>query len=148
MTRILSSTVAAVALAGLVGVSAQTSPQPTERQQKPSRSQAVTVAGCLDQAEPSSSRESGRDVAGSAPFVLKNVQGGTASSYALIPTPDADLTKHLNHQVQITGMLTKPPTEVARSSSATSDRGGDSSSGGSMPTLTVQSVKMVSSSCG
>jgi hypothetical protein len=159
MTRILSSTVAAAALAGLVGLSAQTPQQPSEREQRAPKAKTVTVAGCLDQAPApgsSSDRPSSRDTMtspGAGHFVLKNAQGGTSTTYMLMPAQGVDLAKHVNHKVEVSGTLTKsmtessapsapPPTSATTPSATSSDR-----EGGGSPMLTVKSVKMISNSC-
>jgi hypothetical protein len=139
MTRILSSTVAAIALAGLVSVSALT-PQQQQRQRDDQtlKAKTVTVIGCITKSDPKSAQGS------TAPFVLTNVERGTASTYALIPTPGADLASHVNHKVEITGAVPRQPQPGAgpeRSSESTRGTGGD------MPSLAVQSVKMIANSC-
>ena len=149
MTRILSSTVAAVALAGLVGLSAQSPQQPSEQQRAP-KAQTVTVTGCLDQAPAASGdsdRPSSRDTTSPTHFLLKNAQGGSASTYMLMPSPGVELAKHVNHKVEVTGTPSKPMTESSAptASPTTSERGRDG--GGGSPMLTVKSVKMISNSC-
>lgn len=156
MTRIFSSALAAMAIAGLVSVSAQTTPQqqPTERERAP-KAKTVTVVGCLDQADPN--REGARDSMSSTPFVLKNAEGGSAQTYALMPAPGAELAAHVNHKVQVTG--TVAPTSSKQPSSAPGSTSGGSGTtasptserssmgGGEKPVLTVQSVKMIAASC-
>lgn len=138
MTRFVSSTFAAVALAGLVSVSAQTPREPKQRDDQTPKAKTVTVTGCITKSDARSAQGS------TAPFVLTNVEGGTASTYALIPTPGADLASHVNHKVEVTGAVPRQPSPGAgpeRSSESTRGTGGD------MPTLAVQSVKMIATSC-
>ncbi len=138
MTRFVSSTLAAVALAGLVSASAQTPQQPRPRDEQTPKAKTVTVTGCIAKSDAKSAPGS------TAPFVLTNVEGGSASTYALIPTPGADLASHVNHKVEVTGAMPRQSSGGAgaeRSSDSTRGTGGD------MPTLAVQSVKMIANSC-
>ncbi len=136
MTRFVSSTFVAVALAGLVSGSAQTPQEPRQREDSP-KAKTVTVTGCVTKSDARSAQGS------TAPFVLTNVEGGTASTYALIPTPGTDLASHVNHKVEVTGSVPRQSSETSAGRSAESTR----PAGGDMPTLAVQSVKMIANSC-
>jgi hypothetical protein len=139
MTRFLSSTFAAVALAGLVGVAAQTPQEPRQRDEQAPRGKTVTLTGCIAKPDARSAEGS------TAPFVLKNAEGGTASTYALVPTPGADLASHVNHKVEVTGTMSRQSSDSGPSSARSSDP--NRPTGGDTPTLAVQSVKMIASSC-
>jgi len=131
-----------------------TAPQPSEPRATPSAEQKAnqtTISGCL---KPGTS-------AGS--FILTNAgmpaaaPGGTASaaqgttgsakSYAVVAKPGTDLTKHVNHKIEVTGTVSasnnasKPSTASAP---ATSSVGA-----AAQPTETfnVDSFKMVATAC-
>ena len=139
MMRTRLMTMAALAMTGALTINAQTPqrppvPQQPERQEDTQRSatanaQVVTVTGCL---------KAEKDVPGRRPnaaervgitddYVLTNVkmsQGsatsgiGLASMYEIEGIAEAELQKHLNHQVEIVGSLTPGNAQGNRGAAA------------------------------
>jgi len=103
------------------------------------------VTGCVDQAP--ATRDRTRDAMSSTPFMLKNAEGGSASTYALMPSPGADLAKHVNHKVEITGTLAPASAPPMTSPGAGATSSPERSRATDTPMLAVQSVKMVANSC-
>ena len=111
----------------------------------------VTIAGCIENAPPSAAAAPGAAAGAASPqrFVLANAKssapsaspssavgtsGTTASRYEL-DGQSAELTKHLNHQVEITGTVQPASAGAAAGAAAAA------------PKLMVSSVKMVSATC-
>jgi hypothetical protein len=164
MKRVLSSTFAVLACAGVVSLSAQTPPpsseQPSPTAKQPSMESAnkVTVTGCLERAKADSSAPTGTTgaaaAADTAKFVLNNVTSGagasatagtsgatasastrpTASSYKL-DADDAKLTAHVGHKVTISGTVENRASATGAAMSA------------SAPKLKVETVTHVSPTC-
>jgi hypothetical protein len=109
-------------------------------------SSSVTISGCIENAPPSAAAAPGATK--EEKFVLANAKpssssspaagavgtSGTASRYEL-DGQSAELTKHLNHQVEITG--TVQPASAGAAAGAAS----------AAPKLMVSSVKMVAAKC-
>ena len=157
-TGILASTV----LLGAQAISQQPSPdrpmtttaQPSEQRATPSaepKANPTTISGCL---KPGTSTGS---------FILTNVvmpavapsgaapaaQGttGSAKSYAVMAKPGTDLSKHVNHKIEVTGTVSAPHSV---STPSTAPASGTSSVGGaahSTETFNVDSFKMVAMAC-
>ena len=155
-------TFGAVACAVAIGVAAQTAnpPQTPNPSPSPSSSQTkstsgmdkVTVTGCVQRADTAAptGTSGSTSAASSAPkFILENAKSGsssssstagtsgsassaTASSYKL-DADDAKLTPHVGHKVEISGTV-ESASSAASSSMAS-------------PTLKVDSVKMIASTC-
>src|SRR5215468_9197101 len=99
--RYLTSTIAAAALASVVGVYAQepTPPPagaagpPSQAQQPPATEQAPksTVTGCVMQAKTTD---------GGTAFILTKAQGGTAATYVLGGSPQSDWASNVNKKVE------------------------------------------------
>ena len=121
--------------------------RPAASQEKPS---TVTFSGCIQNAPAPASAAAAGDK--KEMFVLASVKpvgasagaavgtSGSATRYELDGTA-AELTKHLNHQVEITGTL---------QSSSASPIGAEKAAPGSAaaaPKLKVTSIKMVSDKC-
>jgi hypothetical protein len=72
-------------------------------------------------------------------------------SYNLVAKPGEDLSQHLNHKVEVTGIASASLAPSAPAAGATSQPGAASQPGASTAppaqTLNVQTVKMVSASC-
>jgi hypothetical protein len=158
-----------VACAMAVGLSAQTPPaggqQPAGERPSASGASKVTITGCLEKASGSSAPTGTSGAAGaasSAKFVLNNASSGgssaspgaagtsgaaTASSYRL-DGDDSKLSPHVGHKVEITGSVQGARPSAGKSGepgAAPGAAGAASSAGG--PTLKVDAVKMVASSC-
>jgi hypothetical protein len=161
MSRVIVNLTATfLALAAVVTADAQVQQPRTSSQQPPSTQQppeeprdtparaakqapTVTLIGCV------------RSAAAPGGFVLANTDPATAppaspapatersaagTSYSLVTLPSEDLTKHLNHKVEVTGVLgpPAPPSPEASTQKSIVEPVG---------TITVQSVRMVSASC-
>lgn len=166
MMRTRLMTMAALAMTGALTINAQTPqrppvPQQPERQEDTQRSatanaQVVTVTGCL---------KAEKDVPGRRPnaaervgitddYVLTNVkmsQGsatsgiGLASMYEIEGIAEAELQKHLNHQVEIVGSLTPGNAQGNRGAAAAT--GSAASANADLPQLQGTTLKMVSTTC-
>lgn len=166
MMRTRLMTMAALAMTGALTINAQTPqrppvPQQPERQEDTQRSatanaQVVTVTGCL---------KAEKDVPGRRPnaaervgitddYVLTNVkmsQGsatsgiGLASMYEIEGIAEAELQKHLNHQVEIVGSLTPGNAQGNRGAAAAT--GSAASAHADLPQLQGTTLKMVSTTC-
>lgn len=171
-------TIAAVVAASALTVGAQT-PQPqqprttgtadtTQRAGQAGAAQAITVTGCL---------KAEKDVPGRRPnaaeragvtddYILTNVkmaQGSTtagiglAAMYEIEGIAEAELQKHLNHQVEVTGSLTTGNAMGNRGASAgttgatgtTGTARSDNQAGANadLPELNATSLKMVAATC-
>ena len=133
-----------------------TTPAPGSQREIPAPAQAnpntVTISGCVQNAPPAANAAAG--AAAEQQFVLANAKmaggptagapvgtSGTAATRYELDGTAAELSKHLNHQVEITGMV---------QSSSASPTGAANSAPGSRaaaPKLKVSSVKMVSDKC-
>jgi hypothetical protein len=156
--RTHSMMIAALVAAGALTVNAQTPqtppqnpqtppPQPrtgdtTQRTATPAPEQAITITGCLkEEKDVPALKPNVAERAGiTEDYVLTGVkmaQGsavsgiGVATSYEIEGIAEAELKKHLNHQVELTGVITQAtPT-------------GDDKT----PDFRATSLKMVSASC-
>ena len=130
----------AIAFTGVMGVFAQEpSTSPTSQS---TSAKTITVTGCVQPAQQGPTGTSG--TAGATPsaaqtkFVLTSASPATAiaSEYRL-DTEDAKLTPHIGHKVEITGTVEQPArTEQKPPASAAN-----------APTLKVDNVKMIASTC-
>lgn len=158
-TRLMTLTVSAMSLAGMMTLNAQAprpaqpaQPPQTERQrpmtddrQMPAATagQVVTVTGCLKEEKDVPGRKESAAVRGHMDndYVLTNVKmaAGSATSGIGLATMyeikgiDSQLKDHLNHQIEVTGTLDPAKT----STSATAD----------IRDLNATSVKMLSQTC-
>ena len=184
-TRLMTVSVTAFALVGTLGLQAQTpqtqppsqpsTSRPTSPDQRATSgsSQAVTISGCL---------KAEKDVPGRTPsvadragmgedYVLTDVKMGSGSStagiglaamYEIKGISDAELKKHINHQVEVMGTLEDKGATGSTSgttagtttgtagttSGKTSPSGTPSASSGSdLPDLNATSIKMVAATC-
>ena len=141
----------------------QQQPRPTERQGDTTQragaaanTQAVTVTGCL---------KAEKDVPGRSPnaaeragitddYILTNVKmaaSSTTSGIGLAPMyeiegiTEAELQKHLNHQVEIVGSLSQGNAQGNRGAAAAA--GSAASTNADLPQLQGTSLKMISATC-
>lgn len=130
-TRSMTATIAATMLAGVMTLDAQTPQQPPQNpatqaqrptadaQRPAATTQAITITGCLKEE---------KDVPGLKPnvaeragvtedYILTDVKMASSSKvsgialatrYEIEGISKDELKKHLNHQVEITGMITQP----------------------------------------
>ncbi|MGH9373644.1 MAG: hypothetical protein ACRD15_19160, partial [Vicinamibacterales bacterium] len=153
----------AFACAMAVGLSAQTPPPPGGAAQTPpssGSSDKITVTGCLEKASSSPSPTGTSGAAGaasSAKFVLNDVTSGksappgpagtsgaaksSASSYKL-DGADSKLSPHVGHKVEISGTVDDDDDKPAGGKP-----GAPASASAGGPTLKVDAVKMIASSC-
>ena len=96
----------------------------------------------------------GMSARGSADYVLTNVkmaQGsatsglGLAPSYQISGIADAELQKHVNHQVEITGTLSRGDAQGNRGAAAAT--GSAAAANADWPNLMGTTLKMVSATC-
>jgi len=138
--RYLTSTIAAVALAGAVGVYAQertppsappSSPPPSSPapSQPPASEPAAksTVTGCVAQAKTTD---------GGTAFILTKAQGGSAATYILGGSSQSDWPSNVNKKVEVTGPVQEP-----------THTGADDPKVLRPPLIVVESVKVVAPSC-
>jgi hypothetical protein len=147
--------IAAGAVAGLLAQAPQTPPSSESQSTK-----TVTVTGCVKRTEQQATGTSGAAGAAAAAagtkFVLTNASIGTkgtsetagtmgstappatavASEYRL-DTDEATLTPHVGHKVEVTGTIERPERAEPK----------PPASAATAPTLKVDSVKMIASSC-
>lgn len=133
--------------------------RPTDDKQRASQAatpQVITVTGCL---------KAEKDVPGRRPNIaeragvaedyiltsVKMAQGSTtsgiglASMYEIEGLAEAELQKHLNHQVEITGTLTTGNAMGNRGTSAAP--GSQASANADLPELQATNLKMVAATC-
>jgi hypothetical protein len=160
-TRLL--TMAALAMSGALTLNAQTPQRPPERQgdttqraADAAKAQVVTVTGCL---------KAEKDVPGRRPnqsertgaaesYVLTSVKMapgsttsaiGLASTYDIEGIADAELQKHLNHQVQIVGTLS--PGDAHGNRGAAAATGSAASANADLPQLHGTTLTMLAATC-
>lgn len=139
-----------------------TTPSATQTQPRSgSADQVITISGCLKEE---------KDVAGAKPnvaeragmgndFVLTNVkmasgsavQGITvATKYEVEGIAEAELKKHLNHQVELTGKISQTSAGSAAGAAtgaATAATGTAGATTGDAPDFQATSMKMISATC-
>ena len=172
-SRIWSATCATFVLGVGIGLLAQESPASQSSSQS-AAGKSVTITGCVGKAEQTATGTSG--VAGAAAtnkdakFVLKDAskspssatgtagaEGASATSASAteykLDGDDAKLTPHVGHKVEITGTVddkgasSSSSSASATASPSTSPSASASTSSTNTPTLKVDSVKMIASSC-
>jgi hypothetical protein len=121
------------------GAAGQANPQSGQANQGRSASQTGTTASSqsgqrfvLNNARMSASGAAGRSAVGTT---------GTAATSYQLDGQTAEVSKHLNHQVEITGTVQSSPASATGSASAAQ---GSTAAG---PTLRVTSVRMLASTC-
>jgi hypothetical protein len=161
-TRLL--TMAALAMSGALTLNAQTPQRPpdpqgdtTQRAAEAAKAQVVTVTGCLKAEKDVPGRRSNasqRAEAVTEAFVLTNVKMapgattsaiGLASTYGIEGIADAELQKHLNHQVQIVGTLS--PGDVHGNRGAAAAPGSAASANANLPQLHGTTLTMLAATC-
>jgi hypothetical protein len=125
--RYVTSTIAACALASVVGVFAQEQAPPAQapREQAPKS----TLTGCVVQAKTTD---------GGTAFVLSKVEGGSASMYVLGGSSQSEVSANVNKKVEVTGPVQEPSA------------GKDSAPDPKVlrpPLIVVESVKVVAQNC-
>jgi hypothetical protein len=126
--RYLTSTIAAIALAGTVGVFAQEQApaQPPAQAQAPK----ATLTGCVVQA---------KTTEGGTAFVLTKVEGGSATMYILGGSAQSDWSANVNKKVEVTGLVQEaPPADKEGAADPKVVRPG---------AIAVETVKVVAETC-
>lgn len=147
-----------------VGAAAQTGTATPPQQD--TKSQQVTITGCLERSAAGTAGTSGTatgTAAAGAGFILSNASAGSGSSasgtsgtagtpsspgskYKLMGGDQEDLTKYVNSKVEIRGTLDRSSAGAAAGAAAGTAASGQSSDA-NLPTLRVTSVKQVAASC-
>jgi hypothetical protein len=145
-------TIAALVSAGALTINAQqtrpTPPPPTgdttQRTAAATAEQTLTITGCLKAEKDVPGRANAAEPAGAREdYVLTSVKMapgskvsgiGLVSSYQIEGIADAELQKHLNHQVEVTGRITQAPMNETRPAD-------------DVPGFQATSLKMVSATC-
>src|SRR5262245_4646724 len=108
MSRYVTSTLTALALASAVNVFAQDQApaQPQSEQQQQQAAAKETLTGCVMQAKTTD---------GGTAYVLNNVEGGSAKMYVLGGSAQSDWQSNVNKKVEVTGPVQQPnaPSEDA-----------------------------------
>jgi hypothetical protein len=155
------------AIAALVSASAFAINAQTPQQQRPDdqKAQTVTVTGCL---------KAEKDVPGRRPnvaeragitedYILTNVKmapGSTTSAIGLASMlevegiAEAELQKHLNHQIEVTGRLTTGTMQGNRGTAPQTNPGAErregtpqSAANADLPNFQATSIKMIAATC-
>ena len=164
--RTRSMMIAALVAAGAISLNAQTPERPPQQPPKPpagdttqrtaATDQVITVSGCLKEE---------KDVPGARPnvaeragitedYVLTNVKMaqssttsgiGLASAYEVKGIAEAELKKHLNHQVEVTGRLATGDQMGNRGAAAAA--GSAAAANADLPDLQATSIKMIAAAC-
>ena len=135
-----------------------TDPRPgdtTQRAGNPNM-QTVTVTGCLkaEKDVPGRSPNAAERAGVTEDYILTSVKMaqtsatagmGLAAMYEIEGISEAELKKHLNHQVEITGTLSRGDAQGNRGASAAA--GSAAAANADLPSLNGTSLKMVSASC-
>ena len=148
MVRVFTGTLAAAVFRAVALVGAQQPPaQPPAAPQKPAEQSAPrpqsdaktqTITGCVEKGTGTDSfvlAESGTAAApapGAKPGEKPAGTTGASKSYALMAKPTEDLSKHVNHKIEVTGTVSASPS---------------SAPGQPKEVLNVQSIKMVATTC-
>jgi hypothetical protein len=131
--RNVTSTIAALTIAGAVSVFAQGQAPPPPQAPPPSPPPAAapapksTLTGCVTQAKTTD---------GGTAYVLSKAEGGSAAMYVLGGPSQSDFSANVNKKVEVTGPVQEP------SAPSTSD-----SKVLHPPLISVESVKVVAPSC-
>ena len=157
-SRLWLATSAAIVLGTTAAILAQSPPSSQTSQSQSMTAKTITVTGCVQRAQQVPTGTSGSTAAepGAAEtkFVLSNASistTGTAGTSGTATPPstavaseyrlhadDAKLTPHVGHKVEITGVV-EPPAQASPEPPA--------ASAANAPTLKVDKVKMLASTC-
>jgi hypothetical protein len=166
---------AALGFAVTLGAQSTTSTTATQRPMATDKSHDITITGCLSKGADgyilTGARASANDVATTttpgatttagttgtavppatsttAPTEPAGSGGASATTWALVG--GSDLDKHVGHKVQVTGRAASEAAHPATTTASPATTTGEShptESRMSQPTLNVESVKMIASSC-
>jgi hypothetical protein len=150
--------VLAAGFVATVGVSAQNAPQApqtpgprgggAQTQASPADAKTVTVTGCIQAADSAPGAAAAEFVLAMKPAASGRAGGavgtaGTTGTRYQLEGEAKEISPHLNHQVEITGML-EGASPAAGAKPGAAEAGAKTAMG---PTLKVESLKMVSATC-
>jgi hypothetical protein len=151
MVRVFTGTLAAAVFGAVALVGAQQPPaQPPAAPQKPAEQSAakpqsdaktLTITGCVEKGTGTDSfvlQEASAAAApapGAKPGEKPAGTTGATKSYALMAKPSEDLSKHVNHKIEVTGIVSAAPSSAP------------AGPGQPKEVLNVQSIKMVATTC-
>jgi Flp pilus assembly protein CpaB len=130
LMRTITSTIAALTLAGAVGVLAQEPAPAPPSASKEQTAPKSTLTGCVVQAKTTD---------GGTAFVLTKVDGGSASMYVLGGSSQSEWPANVNKKVEVTGPVQEAPA-------ADKDSPADPKVV-RPPLIVVESMKVVAESC-
>jgi cytoskeletal protein RodZ len=136
LMRYVTSTIAAVALAGAVSVFAQeqqapSQPPPNEQAPAEQTTPKSTLTGCVVQAKTTD---------GGSVYVLSKAEGGSATMYILAGSNESEFSGNVNKKIEVTGPVQEPPPSTEKESAPASNVVRP-------PAVRVESVKVVAESC-
>ena len=131
MSRFITSTLTACALAATVNVFAQEQ-APAEKQQARPETAKETLTGCVMEAKTTD---------GGTAYVLNNAEGGSAKLYVLVGSAQSDWPTNVNKKVEVTGPVQQPSAPPAEDGAA------GKPNVLRPPMMDVESVKVIADSC-
>lgn len=137
--RHFASTITVCAFAGAISVFAQQPPQNPPSQspppaQEPAQSpDPTTLTGCVQEAKTTD---------GGTAYILNKAQGGTAEMYVLLGPPPSELATHINHKVEVSGLVKQPAPAAAATEQPPSEK-----KILRPPSIQIETVKMVAETC-
>ena len=133
MSRFITSTLTACALAATVNVFAQEqAPAQPEKQQAPAEKAKETLTGCVMEAKTTD---------GGTAYVLNNAEGGSAKLYVLGGSAPSDWPTNVNKKVEVTGPVQQPNAPPAEDGAA------GKPNVLRPPLMDVESVKVIADTC-
>ncbi len=130
-----------------------TTPQPSEPRATTSaepKAKQVTISGCL---KPGTSADTfiltnaGMPAAPSGAAPAAQGTTGSAKSYAVVAKPGTDLSKHVNHKIEVTGTVSAPNSASKPSTAPASETSSVGAAAQPTETFNVDSFKMVAMAC-
>ncbi len=145
MVRVFTGTLAAAMFGAVTLVGAQQPPAPAAPQ-KPAEQSAArppadvktqTITGCVRPGTGADSFVLAESAAPVAPGAGEKPAGtsGASKNYALMAKPGEDLSKHVNHKIEVTGIVSAAPPAASPSPNQPKE------------VLNVTSIKMVAATC-
>ena len=147
MGRVFTGTLAAAMFGAVALVGAQQAPaapqKPAEQTaaRPPSDVKTQTITGCVRPGTGADSFVLAESAAVAAPAPGEKAgekpagTSGASKNYALMAKPGEDLSKHVNHKIEVTGTLSPAPPAASPSPNQPKE------------VLNVQSIKMVAATC-
>jgi hypothetical protein len=163
MKRALQAT--AIALAVTVSLSAQDTTVKSKTKVKADNAKTMTIVGCVEGGHGSAFTLSHVTPGMPAAAPIGTTGAETITGYTIVPRTGLDLSAHVGHQVQITALVAKSSDDKMKAKEKvkaqivlddepdatvkqeTKVEGGHGTAHGTMPVLTVMSVKHLAASC-